>query len=288
MDSSVKVLELVGGSEYSENPISKYANVNKYSVFPKVHNTNKGVFKDQKNCYVCRSGIGGLVEKKKLECHFCYNAVCQNCSPLKCNHPETLKEERVCMQCYIFAIEDQVRNEVKAQVNTEFGADDQNKKIKETLKSEIKDYEEELKVLDSTLLSSFEELEKLKSLSAKRLEEKNQKLRQEKLNNEKELKELNEKILKTKEETKEKRQKIEKQNKKIEELKKFIQVQEQKIIKLKADAEADRMVEKQAFERSNSVKDVKEKEELLEELNQLKKEIADLQQVQQELKARKK
>ena len=65
-------------------------------------------------------------------------------------------------------------------------------------------------------------------------------------------------------------------------------MQEQKIVKLKADAEADRMVEKQAFERSNSFKDVKEKEELLEELNQLKKEIADLQQVQQELKARKK
>ena len=43
------------------------------------------------------------------------------------------------MQCYIFAIEVQARNEVKAQVNTEFRADDQNNKRKETMKSEIKD-----------------------------------------------------------------------------------------------------------------------------------------------------
>ena len=86
--------------------------------------------------------------KKKLECQFCYNAVCQNCSPLKCNHPETLKEERVCIKLYIYAIEDQVRNEAKAQVNSEFGVDDQHKKTKETLKSEIKDYEEELNLLD--------------------------------------------------------------------------------------------------------------------------------------------
>ena len=70
-------------------------------------------------------------------------------------------------------------------------------------------------------------------------------------------------------------------------MKKFIQVQEQKIIKLKADAETDRMIEKQAFERSSSFKDVKEKEELQEELNERKKKIADLQQIQQELKSRK-
>ena len=66
MESRVRAVELVGGSEYGENPISKYANVNKYSVFPKVQISSKGVLKDQKNCYVYRSGIGGIVEKKIL------------------------------------------------------------------------------------------------------------------------------------------------------------------------------------------------------------------------------
>jgi DNA repair exonuclease SbcCD ATPase subunit len=285
MENLEKVVELIGGSEFSEDPISKYEKVHKYSVFPKVYEANKGSSKDQKICNVCRTGIGGIVEKKKLECQFCYNAVCQNCSPLKCNHPDTLKEERVCMQCYIFAIEDQVRNEVKEQVSSEFGADDQNQRIKETLKTEIKDHEEELKNLDFILQGHYEELDRLKVQSAKRLEEKNQKIKQEKINNEKELKDLNEKILKAKEETKEKRARIEKQNKKIDELKRFIQMQENKLAKLKSDAEAERNALEEVRGGVDSDKDLQEKEKLLEELNKLKVEIAELQKQQEVLKA---
>lgn len=289
MEKANAIVEMVGGSEYNDSIIEpKYLNVNKYSVFPKVTEGNKGMSKEQKQCFLCRNNIGGLVEKKKFTCSFCYNAVCQNCSPLKCNHPETLKEERVCMQCYIFAIEDQVRNEVKGQINTEFGADEQDKRIKETLKSEITDYEQELKTLDVNLQNAHEELERLKVLKAKKIEDKNRKINEERIKNDQEIENYKEKIIKTKEECKRKRELIVQQENEIEALKKHLVLQEEKVNKFREEAEAEKKKEI-VFRKSIKVEEnFPEKEQLLKELNDLKSHIAQLQREQEELEKQRK
>ena len=252
-------------------------------MFPRVIEANKGNSKEQKQCFLCRNSIGGLVEKKKNTCSFCYNAVCQNCSPLKCNHPETFKEERVCMQCYIFAIEDQVRNEVKGQINNEFGADEQNKRIKETLKSEIADYEQELKTLDVQLQNAHEELERIKELKTKKMEEKNKKMNEEKLKNDQDIENLKEKIVKVKEESRKKRNLIVAQENEIEAIKKHLLLQEEKVQGLKMEVEMERQKETE-FRKSIVIEENSlEKENLVKELNELKKLIAELQNEQEVL-----
>ena len=289
MEKPNTILEMVGGGDLSNSIYEhKYANVNKYSVFPKVIEGNKGSSKEQKHCFLCRNSIGGLVEKKKLTCSFCYNAVCQNCSPLKCNHPETLKEERVCMQCYIFAIEDQVRNEVKGQINNEFGADEQNKRIKETLKSEISDYEQELKTLDVHLQNAHEELERIKGLRSKKMEEESKKENEEKLKNDLEIENLKAKILKATEESRKKRSLIVVQENEIEAIRKHLLVQEEKVQGLKTEVEVERQKEVEIGRRSRDVEENSdEKESLVKELNELKKLIEELQKEQEGLERQK-
>jgi hypothetical protein len=159
---------------------SKYANVHKYSIFPKVaENVSHDLYKEQKVCIICKTKVGdlGVLDKKKYCCMFCFNAVCQSCSPLKCNHPETLKEERVCMQCYFSTIENQIKLELKTEIESRFG-DDENRKQKESFEMELKDYENEITTLDIHLQNANEEVERLQRIKAKIQEEKRAKIKE--------------------------------------------------------------------------------------------------------------
>ena len=43
-----------------------------------------------------KSNIGNILLSR-----FCYNAVCNDCSPLQAMHPENGRKERICMNCYV-------------------------------------------------------------------------------------------------------------------------------------------------------------------------------------------
>ncbi|CAG9316429.1 unnamed protein product [Blepharisma stoltei] len=100
-------------------------------------------YKKDKKCTVCKTKFGkvGLVNFKKYCCKFCYKGVCLKCSPKQVMHPETLKLERICSNCYqkskeaqvvekqeqnLIAVQ-QIRQEVIAKVEEENQSKNKNK-----------------------------------------------------------------------------------------------------------------------------------------------------------------
>lgn len=74
-----------------------------FNIYPIIKpDIDRKAYKTQKNCSNCEKMIAkrGITHPKKFNCKFCFNAVCNDCSPLTINHPESLKRERVCMNCF--------------------------------------------------------------------------------------------------------------------------------------------------------------------------------------------
>ena len=84
---------------------------------------NPLAYKEQKQCFICETQLGksNFTSIKKLNCKFCYNAVCSNCSPLASAHPLTHRPERICMKCYNAFIEEKsiksASSELKLQLD---------------------------------------------------------------------------------------------------------------------------------------------------------------------------
>ena len=73
-------------------------------------------YKHQRICKVCGLNLKEkLIGKKakKYFCKFCYEAVCANCSCLKCYHNVLKKSKRICIGCFNEAVEKNVRGSVE-------------------------------------------------------------------------------------------------------------------------------------------------------------------------------
>ena len=65
--------------------------------------TDLELFKMQGLCRICKTYVKNSFlsgKSKKKCCKFCYQAVCNNCSPFKLNDPSTKKNKRLCLACF--------------------------------------------------------------------------------------------------------------------------------------------------------------------------------------------
>ncbi|OMJ93012.1 hypothetical protein SteCoe_4091 [Stentor coeruleus] len=83
---------------------------------------DRAKYTSMKECIICNSALGKAGIKKHY-CKFCYNAVCNACSPFTGPHPESGKEERICNPCYInglkLAVMDSCIEYIKLKLKTE-------------------------------------------------------------------------------------------------------------------------------------------------------------------------
>jgi hypothetical protein len=267
-------------------PSQLYPNVNKYSVFPKVQPVfSKDQYKEQKQCFICKSKVNdlGLVEKKKYACMFCYNAVCQSCSPLRCYHPETIREERACVQCYFAAIEEEVKQQVRAETesaSTRKSADDS-----DTLENERKECEEEIIQLDIHIQNANQEIERLERVMNKIQEERNARIKEAEDINAKEIGKLKIVLEGINREVERKKERVEKDGREVDEIRAENEKRESMIERMRTEIEDE---EKKAasinFTGISSNSRDTEKQELITQLSLLKSQIAKLEAEQSNLK----
>lgn len=136
-------------------------------IDPKI---NRSQWRSQKSCAVCGNDCGkaGLAQNKKHYCHFCYQAVCAGCSPLSTRHPETDRNERICMYCYVKYLEQKI-------------AISGNGYVKEKLEAEIERKNKEIqrrKELEEEILKSKQDSELKESQMNIQIESLSQKLRE--------------------------------------------------------------------------------------------------------------
>lgn len=267
---------------------SEIRGINKYSVFPVVNEeASRNLLKvhdEQKICFLCRAKMSdsGIIDKKKYACMFCYNAVCQSCSPLKCVHPRTKKEERVCMQCYFTAIEEKVKRNVNNNKSIDFrGSGGFKNKIE--LENRIKDCQEEIENFDNHIKNAEEEFRRLEAAKSKDDQENIKKMKkiEEKKKLEMDvlrinLEQIERKIEVESKKLKEKENEVVELRKKLEEKGKYFSRLEEEIERQKLANEAHAIEDAECL---NSDKD-----RYNEELNKLKTELDTLEDEQIKLK----
>ena len=96
-----------------------------------------------KECLCCQASLGKQASKKYF-CHFCYGAVCTDCSMLEIYHPETRKNERSCNNCYL--------ENLKAKV-LEISEEFINVKMKEEIAEKEREAEERKKIMEMITLT---------------------------------------------------------------------------------------------------------------------------------------
>jgi hypothetical protein len=91
---------------------------------------NRDRYLEMKSCMGCPTAFGKQ-GSKKYYCHFCYGALCSDCSLLTLSHPETQKEERTCTPCYVRYVKERV-----FELSEEF--------VRAKLKQELEEKEREI------------------------------------------------------------------------------------------------------------------------------------------------
>lgn len=288
MDSNKHVLEMIGKGDKPETFLaeSRYSAVNKYSIFPRVHEENsKDLYKDQKVCIVCKAKVSGVIDKKKYACMFCYNAVCQACSPLKCNNPLTLKEERTCMLCYFSTIESRVKSEMKTEIDMKIG-DDEARSQKETLENELRDCEFEVNSLDIHIGAAEDEARRLETIKGRVKNEKERQIREVVEANNKEIEKSKDSLEKLQRDIANGREHLRKQEEEIYTAKRVLAEKLEKIKILQQEIEEQKKVEVTIVSDENVDSRNPDKEQCIDELNHLKSLISKLQVEQSDLQAK--
>ena len=280
---------MTGKGDNPENFIgeSRYATVHKYSVFPRVYEENsKDLYKEQKVCMVCKVSVSGLIDKKKYFCAFCYNAVCQNCSPMRCNHPHTLKEERTCMQCYFNAIEINIKNAMKAEIDTKIG-DEETRNSREVMENELHDLENEEQALDMHIEAAEEEVKRLEKLRNRVEDERNRKIKESEAKNNEEISKGKESLEKLQRDIASGREILRKQEEDMKHSRHLLEEKLQKIKSLQEEIEIEKKTEVSS-ELDSEPSDSRnpDKEQCIEELNHIKSLISQLQLEQAELQSK--
>jgi hypothetical protein len=263
---------------------SKYSQVHKYSVFPEVQQVPNDLYKEQKICNVCKCKLAeiGVISKKKYFCMFCFNAVCKACSPLKSNHPGTLKEERVCMECYFFAVENQVRKENATEIEIlESENENENNIIREHLELSLKTSRSEIGALETQITAATEEIEKLELINKSISDRKTIKIQENESIRLQEIQNLKDAIKKTELEINNSNEILNNQDLCIEKMKAEILEKKIEIEKTQKEIETESL--KYTKSEFTPVDTEIDKQKYLDELSLLKKLIADLNSQQTQL-----
>lgn len=136
-----------------------------------IKSLNKHAYKTQKQCSVCEKQVAkhGIISARKYCCKFCYNAVCEDCSPLTFLHPESNRPERVCISCYYNFIEEKLKtaNNQELKYRLEDEIQDKGMETAKRIVAELryKEIESEIKAKDESIESL--RIEKQNLLSSK-------------------------------------------------------------------------------------------------------------------------
>ena len=137
-----------------------------------------------KECLSCKISLGKQGSKKYF-CHFCYGAVCTDCSMLEIYHPETGKNERSCNNCYLEYLkikvleisEEFVKIKMKEEIAEKEREIEQRKKITELIAITKSNFEEEKATIKSKLTGTENKIN-VRDAEVKQQEEKNEKMKQ--------------------------------------------------------------------------------------------------------------
>lgn len=83
--------------EFRTSTETSHIIINVKSISPDI---DREIYLSEKECKACKTALGKNASKKYY-CHFCYHAICGNCSQLTILHPETSEQERTCSLCYL-------------------------------------------------------------------------------------------------------------------------------------------------------------------------------------------
>ena len=90
------------------------------SIIPKINpNLDPVAHKSQKFCKICGLKVKNthlLVKNKRYNCKFCHNAVCENCSNIRCYHMGKGGVQRICHGCFYEAIEGKFKEESREEI----------------------------------------------------------------------------------------------------------------------------------------------------------------------------
>jgi DNA repair exonuclease SbcCD ATPase subunit len=117
-------------------------------------------YKKELYCSLCEISFD---EVKRKGCAFCYNAVCEECSPFTCAHPNTKKPERICMNCYYTFMEENSYQRVTKELQLMFDKETQAKLEEAKKRKEAENRCEELEKLLKERTDEFDETLKSKS-----------------------------------------------------------------------------------------------------------------------------
>ncbi|OMJ65682.1 hypothetical protein SteCoe_37797 [Stentor coeruleus] len=128
--------------EFRTSTETSHIVINVKSISPDI---DREIYLPEKECKTCKVTLGKNASKKYY-CHFCYHAVCGNCSQLTILHPETNEQERTCSLCYLKYL-----NEKVLEISEDF--------VKIKLKEEIAEREREI-ALRKKLVEEIENTKK--------------------------------------------------------------------------------------------------------------------------------
>ncbi|OMJ67381.1 hypothetical protein SteCoe_35474 [Stentor coeruleus] len=117
-------------------------------------------YKNELYCSLCEISFD---EVKRKGCAFCYNAVCEECSPFTCAHPNTKRPERICMNCYYTFMEENSYQRVTKELQLMFDKETQAKLEEAKKRKEAENRCEELEKLLKERTEEFDEVLKSKT-----------------------------------------------------------------------------------------------------------------------------
>lgn len=129
-------------------------------------NSSNKFYKGQSQCFICEKAFSKSPESKLKRhcCQFCYNAVCQPCSPSTFHNLITSQAERCCITCFAVHTKEQIDQEAenffKQALNNETElrlAASNSRRVAETKYEELKNQ------FDEQIEEKNKEIEKLKS-----------------------------------------------------------------------------------------------------------------------------
>lgn len=140
------------------------------SVVPVLNNwVHLEVHRDQRICKVCGLNLKSTmlnVKNKKYNCKFCCEAVCENCSEIRCFHTVLGDAQRICLACFNQAIEDKIISEA-TEGDLKLCMPGENRIEKENLKliKKIAGKREEIKKKSERLAELRKNIEELVSVA---------------------------------------------------------------------------------------------------------------------------
>ena len=123
-------------------------------------------YKSQHSCSICKVAFSKSPDNpvKRHSCQFCYNAVCNSCSPLTYFTEASGKDERICIECFKLRtkeeIEQQLADDLKRSLDNETEL-----RIAEVSKS--RELQDEIEKKNQVITELNEKIEKI----SKQLEE---------------------------------------------------------------------------------------------------------------------